>query len=66
MTVPAKDPVTLIRYSSNYAESEKTALQGGFFVSGQEITLDLLDPSTNLYPNTNFIPQYMILHQPIG
>ena len=40
MTVPAKDPVTMIRKSSSSDESLKTTFQGGFFVSGQEITLD--------------------------
>ena len=45
---PAKRSVTLIRKSCCSDESLKTALLGGFFVSGQEITLDPPDPSIPL------------------
>ena len=48
MTVSREDSVTVIRKSSSSDESLKTTCKGGFFVSGQEITLDPPDPSIPL------------------
>jgi hypothetical protein len=45
---PLKILLPRFEIAPNYIESLKTALLGGFFVSGQEITPDPADPSIPL------------------